>query len=310
MDTKLTFIKISALIALLISSFIFSNTANATCQKTGTAITTVSGNSAKSVDNGSGAADSCSDTPDAYKLSFYRMSLCTADPSELDLSTCQDMLPTQSTSVDHTITYPTETIFDIPAFEIAPGTYPYMVAILSNKLGIKHSIQTTNAMTGKSSSSGVYCWTSTAGPSSMANEAVVTPHGTTVSGSTQMITCDSTAGTAVFSYEVINTIQNDNCSDGYAASGDKASMGLIGNGTATISLLQSNTAFATSCANADRFLWTSTLTTALKVTPISSFTMYMRTQDAVSVDFDSDSGNNNILKMGADPVKVYLTVTE
>jgi len=42
----------------------------------------------------------------------------------------------------------------------------------------------------------------------------------------------------------------------------------------------------------------------------------MKTTDSVSIDFDSsldendDPVNNNIMKMGADPVQLYLTVTE
>ena len=40
----------------------------------------------------------------------------------------------------------------------------------------------------------------------------------------------------------------------------------------------------------------------------------MKTTDSVNIDFDSsaddsDNHNNNIMKMGADPVQLYLTVT-
>ena len=46
----------------------------------------------------------------------------------------------------------------------------------------------------------------------------------------------------------------------------------------------------------------------------------MKTTDSVSIDFDSGvedeeadpvvGSNNNIIKMGADPVQLYLTVTD
>ena len=35
----------------------------------------------------------------------------------------------------------------------------------------------------------------------------------------------------------------------------------------------------------------------------------MRTVDAVSVDFSSGSDNNDIVKMGADPIQAFLVVT-
>ena len=40
----------------------------------------------------------------------------------------------------------------------------------------------------------------------------------------------------------------------------------------------------------------------------------MKTTDSVNIDFDSsvdasDNHNNNIMKMGADPVQLYLTAT-
>jgi hypothetical protein len=83
----------------------------------------------------------------------------------------------------------------------------------------------------------------------------------------------------------------------------------IGNGEGFGSLLQSNTAYATNCGNADRLLWTIVLDVPVTTTLTSSFDMRMRTVNAVSVDFSGESGNNDIVKMGADPIQAFLVVT-
>ncbi|MEJ6660686.1 MAG: hypothetical protein QNL23_06490, partial [Candidatus Thioglobus sp.] len=81
------------LISLFLMTLVFSFNANALiadrCAKTGDAITTVSGPSGSPVIEGTNPSDTCSDTPDFYKFKFYKMGLCTADPSGNDLSSCQ-----------------------------------------------------------------------------------------------------------------------------------------------------------------------------------------------------------------------------
>ena len=62
--------------------------------------------------------------------------------------------------------------------------------------------------------------------------------------------------------------------------------------------------------DAARILWTTTLTTPYVVTENSMFQLNMKTTDSVSVDFSNDENDNNIIKMGADPIQLYLTVTE
>jgi len=307
------------LVFLLLNSFLIGNSfaGDSTCIKNADGeIITVSGNSTTPVSTiESGATDACNDTPDEYKLSFHMMALCTTDPSLLDFSSCQYMLPATDTAIPHTISFPAAGSLDIPPFTILAGTYPYMVAIISNKLGIKNTVTTSNTVTGASSTDGKACWTSNAGPSGISNDAEDTPHGTTVAGNTQMLTCGDIEDAApVFSYEIINNLSNRDCDTNnnnsvnpYAANGDKQDMGAVGNGNGYASLLQSNAAFATDCEDADRLLWTIALTTAAVVKPTSSFSLQMRTQDSVSVDFSSSS-DINIMKMGADPIQTFLEV--
>jgi|TARA_B110000259_G_scaffold112194_1_gene128126 hypothetical protein len=315
MNKFFTLLVFLALNGLLIGT---SVAGDSTCFKTGDAITTVSGNSATPVGSlEDSTADSCNDVPDAYKIALHMMALCKDDPSLLDFSTCQYMLSPTDTAIDHTINFPAFGALAIPAFSILPGTYNYMVSILSNKIGIKHTITTTNTTTGASSSTGTTCWTSNAGPSGIANDEEDTPHGTTIAASTQMITCGAAADAApIFSYEIINNLSNRDCDtddDGtvnaYATNGDRQDMGIIGNGTAYASLLQSNTAMADDCEDADRLLWTIALTAPAVVKPTSSFNLQMRTQDSVSVDF-SGSSDTNIMKMGADPLQAFFEVID
>ena len=314
-DFKINMKKLFSLIVVSFISVAFFNNALAgqdTCLKTGDAIITVDGDSATQVGTlADSTTDSCSDIPDEYNLGFYALALCADDPRDLDFSSCQYLLAPSDTAVSHTITYPASGALDIPEFSIVPGTYPYMVSILSNKLGIKNTITVTNAVTGASSSTGTTCWTSNAGPSAYTNEVYTSPHGATVAGDTQMLTCSNTASDArpIFSYEVIAPLDAGDCSSALGAKGDFGSMGDVGNGEGFASLLQSNTAYATTCQNANRILWTIELDAPVTTTLTSSFDMRMRTVDAVSVDFSDDSDNNNLVKMGADPIQAFLVVT-
>jgi len=198
----------------------------------------------------------------------------------------------------------------IPEFSIDNGTYTHMVILVSNKLGIKHSFTAANSLTGASSSTGTSCWTSVAGPSAYTNEQFTSPHGATTADGAQLISCGAASASApVFSYEVINKLTGEECSDSCAANGDYSNFGTVGNGTAEVSLLKTDNSFATACTDAARILWTTTLTTPYVVTADSTFQLNMKTTDSVSIDFSNDENDNNIMKMGADPIQLYLTVT-
>ena len=115
---------------------------------------------------------------------------------------------------------------------------------------------------------------------------------------------------AEYTYEIINTMNDTGCSAFDASDGDRENVGAVGNGDATGRMMQSATASATGCANADSILWTIDLTTPLTVTDTSGFVFNLRTTDAVSIDFDSSaSGNPKIIKLGNDPIQAYLTTT-
>jgi hypothetical protein len=226
------------------------------------------------------------------------------------LSSCQYIVD-NAAGVAHTIIAGTSGAMAIPEFSIDNGTYTHMLVLVSNKLGIKHSFTASNSLTGASSSAGTSCWTSVAGPSAYTNEQFTSPHGATTADGTQLISCGAASASApVFSYEVINKLTGEECNDSWAANGDYSNFGTVGNGTAEVSLLKTDNSFATACTDAARILWTTTLTTPYVVTANSTFQLNMKTTDSVSVDFSNDENDNNIIKMGADPIQLYLTVTE
>lgn len=206
----------------------------------------------------------------------------------------------------------------IPEFVIDPGTYPFMVVLISAKLAVKHSFQTSNAVDGVTGS-GVYCWTSNAGYTGYTSEdgVTVTGHGNSTSGGTQMLECGAEAGTAVFTHEVINKLNGDTCAATWVANGDRwqvvdddNNVETVGNGTAVVNLLTATDGFATSCANVYKILWTTDLTTPYVVTENSSFGLSVKTTHAISLDFDGDNTNQDVIKAGADPVQLFLTVTD
>jgi hypothetical protein len=312
--------KILLLISLFLISAVFSTASDASCRYNDGLLDVQSGSQQYQVyETAAGRySDACSDTPDEYELTFYKLGICTATTAANDLSSCQYIVDAAA-GVNHVIVAGTSGAMAIPKFAIDPGTYTHMVVVISNKLGVKHSFTAANSLTGASSSAGATCWTSVAGPSAYTNEQFTSPHGATIADGTQLISCGAAADSApIFSYEVINKLTGDDCSATWVANGDYASFGTVGNGTAEVSLLKSTDVFATACTDAAKILWTTTLTTPYVVTTESTWQLNMRTTDSVSIDFDSgivadsdpvEGENNNITKMGADPIQLFLTVT-
>jgi hypothetical protein len=315
--------KLILLTGLFIVSIIFSAGADASCRYNSGLLDVKSGNQQYQVYETSAGqyVDACTDTPDEYEITFYKLGICTATTAANDLSSCQYIV-NNTAGVTHVIEAGTSGAMAIPEFSIDPGTYTHMVVVISNKLGVKHSFTAANSLTGASSSAGTTCWTSVAGPSAYTNEEhAIWSGGSTIADGVQLITCGAAADSApVFSYELINKLTEEECADAWADNGDYALFGTVGNGTAEASLLKSTDVFATACTDAAKILWTTTLTTPYVVTAESTYELKMKTTDSVSVDFDSGvvdpdadplvGSNNNIMKMGADPIQLYLTVTD
>jgi len=252
------------------------------------------------------------------------MSLCTSNPdvageAQPDLSSCVDMLAETGATTQVNIVGTTETSLDVPDFTIPAGNYPYMVARLSARLGIKHAFEATTPVAwanGSVQDPGTYCWTVNNVLTGIDNrDGQITPFGTTVNagGADQSnMQCSNTASdvsNAEFSYEVVYVNDENGCASFDFNDGDRADAGNVGNGEGVSRMMQSATTSATSCENTNSILWTIDLTTPLVVTETSNFVLNFRTTDAVSIDFDGGAEvNPQIIKVGADPIQAYLTV--
>ena len=319
--------KLIILVVLFLVSAFFTTGANAECATTGTKINIDVSGGGEPVDNGEGdsTVDSCEQTPNSYKMTFYKIGLCTADTSFNDLSSCQYIV-NDAAGVTHDVEYPSVGEMAIPKFAIDNGTYPYLVVVMTNKLGIKHQFEGTNNVVGRSGT-GKFCWTDgLSNPGTYNNAAAMTYSGhgvTSVAGGAKTLQCGTSAGSADFNYEIINIFNsaNDNwCytedsdrtsgTSNFAANGDRTAMGLMANGQATVSLLQSNDTYATTCQNGAKILWTTLLTTPYVVTNNSTFALNIKTVEGVSIDFDGGGSSATVTKVGANPPQLNLVVTD
>jgi len=312
-------------LGLILLSLVFLTQANASCRMTGDALDTSNGVTSPVFDEGA-ARDACSAVPDTYQIEFYRISLCTSNPdvagaAQPDLSSCFDVIAESGSATLVNILGTAETALPgIPEFIIPAGDYPYMVARLSAKLGIRHAFEATTAVAygdsnGDLQGPGSYCWSVNNVLTGISNEnGQSTPFGTTVDAGTEgksNMECSNTESDmskAEFTFEVVNTMNDTGCSAFDASDGDRENVGTVGNGDAIGRMMQSATTSATGCANANSILWSIDLTTPLVVTDTTDFVMNFRTTDAVSIDFDNGASTNpKIIKLGNDPIQAFLT---
>ena len=299
--------KRTILAAVFIMSAICSVAANATCDFTGTNLKTVDGDTANQVWEDGAPSSQCSSTPNQYEVTFYKIAICKENPSNNDLTSCKYLVNDDS-GVTHIITKGIESPMSISDFEIEPGTYPYMVVIVSSKLGIKHSFTTTFSVKGLAGA-GTNCWTALPGPSSFTNEIFTSvAHGVETVGETvQLIDCGVALGTPVFSYEIIGKLTGDECTDPWGALGDRDTFPAE---RATVSLLDHSNTWASSCETAAKIFWVTNMATPYLVRSTSQYNLSIKTTDSVSIDFDNNPENTNIIKTGADPIQLRLTISK
>ena len=331
--------KLTILLGLFLVSAFFTTGANALCtvNADGEIITPASAANEKvsddttsydedgNVDYQAGDADNvCLITPDTYKIVFYKVGVCRADPDLNDLSSCE-MFFEDAAGITVDIKAGVSSTFDIPEFTITPGTYPFLYVQLSNKLGMKWQGSMSNNVTG-SSGTGKYCWTNNAGFHSFAAQAnpsadptvtVETAYGTSLAYNAVTVDCgtlaEANAG-VIFNYEVITRFTEAYCSANLLANGDKEDMqdkeGVgASRGQPTISLLTTADVFATTCTNSAKIAWTTTLDTAYTITENSSFGMSIAATAANELFFNGGS-NLEIFKVGSGAPLISLNVTD
>ena len=260
----------------------------------------------------------CTVTPDAYKLKFYKVGVCTADPDLNDLTSCQ-MFFESAAGIEVDVQKGVSNAFDIPEFTIDPGTYPWLYVQISAKLGMRWQAEFSSAVTGKSSS-GVHCWSEDALMSMTrqaenSNATVATAFGTSLAYNADSVKCGSqaeaNAGMA-FATEALTRFSEGFCDSALAANGDRTVMqdkeGAGGSrGLPTISLLTSADAFATTCLESFKIAWTTDLDTAYTVTEESDFDINIQATSANELVF---SGLSDLLikRIGSGAPKISLNI--
>ena len=330
--------KLTILLGLFLVSAFFTTGANAACVlATGTSKIDVisSAAAAKVMDSvttyeqdgttveyqaGAGnRKNDCTVTPDAYKLKFYKVGVCTADPDLNDLTSCQ-MFFENAAGIEVDVQKGVSNAFDIPEFTIDPGTYPWLYVQISAKLGMRWQAEFSSAVAGKSGT-GTHCWSESALTSMTAqadgnNGTVVTAFGTSLAYNADSVECgtlaEANAG-KVFATEALTRFSDGYCATNLAANGDRTVMqdkeGVGGSrGLPTISLLSAADAFATTCAESFKIAWTTDLDTAYTVTEDSDFDINIQATSANEIHFSEASDDIKIKRIGSGAPKISLNI--
>jgi hypothetical protein len=349
---------------LLVSSIFLiltltSTVANANCVVDGTGAIVTPANirtaptPGLAVNNGDSASDSCTITPTATKFTIFKIALCTADTSSNDLSSCQYILDSAA-GIEHILTQGLSSALATPGFGVAPGSYDYLAFVLSSKYGTLATWRTTNDVWGRcedygsaqaeadlddsncqSWSIGKYCWTDHPGPTTYNPSTTLSlAHGQAVAGHKELIACGSSPGTAKWTYELTNILQDhngsDQCYDGsnvstFLANGDRfaftagdadgVNYNIISN------LLQSDDMFATTCENTAKVLFTAILPNPVVVTANSLFDLKFKQEEISHLAYGGSGEDWNdpeytyegppwMYKVGISPPQLYLTTSE
>ena len=330
--------KLTILLGLFLVSAFFTTGANAACvvNTDGAIITPASNASEKISDDvtlfdedgvveyvAGDPTNNCFVTPDTYKLKFYKVGVCTADPDLNDLTSCQ-MFFESAAGIEVDVQAGISATFDIPEFTIKEGSYPYLYVQISSKLGMRWQASMSNDVTG-ATGTGTHCWTNTATPTSMAAQSdpeddatvtVSTAYGTSLAYNAVSLDCgtlaEANAG-KIFAYEALTRFSDGYCSAALAANGDKTTFqekeGVgASRGLPTVSLLSSSDAFATTCTEAFKIAWTTDLDDAYTINADSEFEINIQATSANEIEFKGGS-NKAIKKIGSGAPKISLSVS-
>ena len=304
------------LIFIVISSLTSINAkaeTETTCVRNASGEIIVTAQSNVVTDTDGNLGDACQEIPDIYRLQFYKVGLCTADPltsAQTDFSSCSFFM-NRATATTLDITMPASSSLPITSLP-AIGTYGYMVLLISNALQLQHSEVFSASVTGKGGTAGKFCAT---------NSAVTSYSETKTSGvlgnpvtpdlnvpSTLGMTCGSSAPTPAFTTEYIDDFADIPGVDAFSAN-TLASRSLTG-GTMKGRLMQSDdTTTATSANNSERLAVVFTFTTPQSVTSESQYDLNFKIQDSVAISLSYSSGTIFSTKSGANPFQIYMGIS-
>src|SRR6056300_603857 len=308
------------LIFIVISSLTSINAkaeTETTCVRNASGEIIVAAQSNVVTDTDGNLGDACQEIPDVYRLQFYKVGLCTADPLasvQTDYSSCSFFLDSTSASVLD-ITMPASSSLPITSLP-AIGTYGYMVLLISNALQLQHTEVFSANVKGSDGVAGKYCSTNSniTSYSGFKTLGVIgNPVNPTLenlpTATTLGMTCGSTAPTAQFTTEYMDNFADDPSSDFVA---DTPGAYTLTGGTMKGRLTQvDNTTTATSANNSERLAVVFTFTAPQTVTSASQYDLNFKIQDSVSVDlsYHSDTSAIYAIKSGANPFQIYMGIS-
>ena len=255
------------------------------------------------------AGDACQEIPDIYRIQFYKVGLCTADPftsAQTDFTSCSFFLDSTTPTVLD-ITMPASSSLPITSLP-AVGTYGYMVLLISNGLQLKHSEVFSASVTGKGGAAGKYCATNAAVTSYSGNKSsgvIGDPVDPDISdNSTLGMTCGATPPTPAFTTEYV-----DDFGEGSYAANTSSAIALTGGSMKGRLMQTDNATTATNANNSERIGIVFTFTTPQTVTSASQYDLNFKIKDSVSVDLSFSGGTIYSIKSGANPFQIFMGIS-
>lgn len=274
--------------------------------------------------------DACSQEPDEYKIKFFKVALCSAEPYTTDGGTAPDFTScTDLSNTEKEVTLEPGVDKDLIDGELVLplGSYKYLVVIIDNHLKIKHEQKyvlasdgtTAASIFGNSSGSGAFCWTVAAGITTYTGETYdsdyataqgVTPVASGNGTTNARLKCGSSVSGKGFATEIIDHFGDDDTFVGYSDYGSitvETDTGIAGIEIAANMLTTTNT-LASDEVESRRISQIYKYTTPIIIAEnTSSFKLKVTTYASVSIDMAVD-GSNDIwgAKVGGDPFIIQV----
>ena len=271
--------------------------------------------------------DACSQEPDEYKIKFFKVALCTAEPYTTGGGTAPDFTScTDLSNTEKEVTLEPGVDKDLIDGELVLplGSYKYLVVIIDNHLKIKHQQKyvlasdgtTAASIFGNSSGSGAFCWTVAAGITTYTGETYdsdyataqgVTPVASGEGTTNARLKCGSSVSGKGFATEIIDHFGEDATFVGFMNYGEldvATDTGISGIELAG-NMLQADNTIATNEDHSRRIAQIYRYATPVVITEnTNSFKLKVTTYSSVSIDMATDANASHRIygaKVGGDP---------
>lgn len=276
--------------------------------------------------------DACSQEPDEYKIKFFKVALCSAEPYTTDGGTAPDFTScTDLSNTEKEVTLEPGVDKDLIDGELVLplGSYKYLVVIIDNHLKIKHEQKyvlasdgtTAASIFGNSSGSGAFCWTVAAGITTYTGETYdsdyataqgVTPVASGNGTTNARLKCGSSVSGKGFATEIIDHFGDDATFVSFMNYGELdvatetgiAGIELAGN------MLQADNTIATNEDHSRRIAQIYRYATPVVITEnTNSFKLKVTTYSSVSIDMATDEDDSHKIygaKVGGDPFIIQV----